>query len=164
MRSHQNRFTEKNKLHYFQSLLREEAIDFWQTRCIITETTLKDVLEKYRKLIAKDELEEVSKIKWNQLIYNPTKKNFLDFIKTPKKTATQAFYHRDARFVEIFLFGKVPVQIHATFPQQLNQKRVYRRSKLSTRGVFDINNSSRNQRVTINSMRYPVTVKGNRVK
>ena len=30
-RPHQNRITDDHKLHYIQSLLRDEAIDFWQT-------------------------------------------------------------------------------------------------------------------------------------
>ena len=62
--------------------------------------TLKDVLVKYRKDFAKDDSKEVSKFNWDQLIYNPSKENFLDFLKTLKNTATQTFGDRAAEFVE----------------------------------------------------------------
>ena len=40
-----NKITEENKLHFFQSLLRDEAIEYWQSIQITPVTTLKDVLE-----------------------------------------------------------------------------------------------------------------------
>ena len=48
LRPHQNHIIEKNKFHFFQSLLCEKAIDFWPTLLASPETTLKFVLDKYR--------------------------------------------------------------------------------------------------------------------
>ena len=44
-----NKITEEDKIHFFQSLLRDEAIDFWQTITISSTTTLQDVLQLFRK-------------------------------------------------------------------------------------------------------------------
>ena len=47
-----NKITEKDKIHFFQSLLRDEAIDFWQTIRISSTTTLQDVLQLFIKEFA----------------------------------------------------------------------------------------------------------------
>ena len=61
LRPHQHRMTEENKLHYFQSLLRDEAIEFWQTLRINSKTTLRDVLLQFRQKFAREDFKEVSK-------------------------------------------------------------------------------------------------------
>ena len=56
-----NKITEENKLHFFQSLLRDEAIEYWQSIQITPLTTLKDVLDLFRKEFAKEDLKEVAR-------------------------------------------------------------------------------------------------------
>ena len=51
-----NKITEEDKIHFFQSLLRDEAIDFWQTITISSTTTLQDVLQLFRKEFAKEDM------------------------------------------------------------------------------------------------------------
>ena len=55
-----NKITEENKLHFFQSLLRNEAIEYWQSSQITPVTTLKDVLDLFRKEFAKEDLKDVA--------------------------------------------------------------------------------------------------------
>ena len=61
-----NKITEENKFHFFQSLLRDEAIKYWQLIQITPVTTLKDVLDLFRKEFAKEGLKEVARYKWDQ--------------------------------------------------------------------------------------------------
>ena len=49
LRPHAHKLTEEQKLNYFQSLLRDDAIEFWQTLTITTETTLRDILTPSKK-------------------------------------------------------------------------------------------------------------------
>ena len=92
--------------------MRDEAIDFRQTLRITPKITVKDILEKHSKKLVNYDLEEVSKFEWDQLVYDPTKENFSAFLKTLNKMAAQAFRNRAAKFVEAFVFGKLPVQVH----------------------------------------------------
>ena len=80
LRPHMNKLTEEQKLKYFQSLLRDEAVEFWQTLKITTEATLQDVLQAFNKEYAKEDLKEVSKYKFDQMRYDPTKESFADFL------------------------------------------------------------------------------------
>ena len=80
-----NKITEENKLHFFQSLLRDEAIEYWQSIQITPLTTLKDVLDLFRKEFAKEDLKEVARYKWDQARYDPTTETFSDFLKNLKR-------------------------------------------------------------------------------
>ena len=111
LRPHMNRLTEEQKLNYFQSLLRDEAIEFWQTLQITTMTTLTEILQAFKKEYAKDDLKEVSKFKFDQLRYDPSTETFNDFLNKFKKIAKQAFGDKANEYTETFLFGKLPVQM-----------------------------------------------------
>ena len=106
-----NKITEENKLHFFQNFLRDEAIEFWQSIRITPLTTLEDVLDMFRKELAKEDLKEVARYKWDQARYDPTTETFNDFLKNLKKTAKQAFGEEADRVIRMFLFGKLPVDI-----------------------------------------------------
>ena len=106
-----NKITEENKRHFFQSLLRDEAIEYWQSIQITPLTTLKDVLDLFRKEFAKEDLKEVARYKWDQARYDPTTKTFSDFLKNLKKIAKQAFGDEADKIIKMFLFGKLPVEI-----------------------------------------------------
>ena len=106
-----NKITEENKLHFFQSLLRDAAIEYWHLIQITPTTTLKDVLDLFRKEFAKEYLKEVARYKWDQARYDPTTETFGDFLKSLKKTAKQAFGNEADNIIKMFLFGKLPVEI-----------------------------------------------------
>ena len=106
-----NKVTEDNKLHFFQSLLRDEAIDYWQSIQITPVTTLRNELYMFRKEFAKEDLKEVARYKWDQARYDPTTETFSDFLKSLKKTAKQAFGNEADKVIKMFLFGKIPVEI-----------------------------------------------------
>ena len=106
-----NKITEENKLHFFQSLLRDEEIEYWQSIQITPLTTLKDVLDLFRKEFAKEDLKEVARYKWDQARYDPTTEKFGNFLKSLKKTAKQAFGNEADKVIKLFLFGKLPVEI-----------------------------------------------------
>ena len=111
LRPHMHKLTEEQKLNYFQSLLRDDAIEFWQTLKITTETTLTDILQAFSKEYAKEDLKEVSKYKFDQMRYDPTTESFADFLTKFKKLAKQAYGEKANDIAETFLFAKLPIQI-----------------------------------------------------
>ena len=102
-----NKITEEDKIHFFQSLLRDEAIDFWQTITISSTTTLQEVLQLFGNEFAKEDMREVARYKWNEAKYDPTTQTFGDFLKDLKKIAKQAYGDEADKCIKMFLFGKL---------------------------------------------------------
>ena len=115
--------------------MRDEAIEYWQSIQISPVTTLKDMLDLFRKEFAKEDLKEVGRYKWDQASYDPTTETFENFLKSLKKTAKQAFRNEADKVVKKFLFGKLPVKISRFSKNSLWQtkRRVPRRNQ----NVFD---------------------------
>ena len=54
-----NKITDEAKIHFFQSLPRDEAVEYWQTNTINSMTTMTQVLELFRKWFARKDMKEV---------------------------------------------------------------------------------------------------------
>ena len=111
LRPHQHKLSEEQKLTYFQSLLRDDAIEFWQSLKMTSQTTLAQVLRYFKNKYAKEDLKEVAKYKLDQMRYDPTAETFNDFLNKYKKVAKQAFGDKSSDITETFLFAKLPVQM-----------------------------------------------------
>ena len=72
LRPHQQKLSEEQKLTYFQSLLRDDAIELWQSLKMTNQTTLAQVLRYFKKEYAKEDLKEVAKYKFDQMRYDPS--------------------------------------------------------------------------------------------
>ena len=61
------RLSAEANLQYFQSLLRKEAVVFCQSLTVTTETTLNDVLTKFRRKFRNTQLRVAARFKWDQI-------------------------------------------------------------------------------------------------
>ena len=112
LRPHAQILREEQKLNYFQSLLRDDAIDFCQILKITTATTLRDILVAFKKEeYAKKELTEFSRLKFDQLRYHPVTELLSTFLSNYKRIAKQAYRGRAQDIVQTFLFAKLPIQL-----------------------------------------------------
>ena len=111
LRPFQNKITEEEKLHFSTSLLREAAIEFWQTIRLTPDNTLREVFQMIRKEYARNDFKEVRRYQWDHFKYEPQHESFSDFLENHKKTAKQAFDSKTNDYVNAFLFGKLPAAI-----------------------------------------------------
>ena len=100
--------TNKAQLQFFQGLLRDAAIHFWQSLNITDNTTLDTVLRAFRKVYRNEKSEEAARIKWDALKYDPTTQSFTDFLHQFRKLAKQAFGNDANVFINKSLYGKLP--------------------------------------------------------
>ena len=113
LRPHQHKLSEEQKLTYFQSLLRDDAIEFWQSLKITNQTTLAQVLRYFKKEYANEDLQDVTKYTFDQIRYHPATETFNDFLNKFKKVVNQAFGDRSSDITETFLFAKLPSSTYA---------------------------------------------------
>ena len=89
-----NKITEENKLHFSQSLLRDDSIEYWQSNQITPVTTFRDVLDLFRKEFAKEDLKEVARYKWYQARYDSTTETFGIFPQKPEEDRQTSLWIR----------------------------------------------------------------------
>ena len=78
MAPHQTKVSEEAKLQFIQGLLRDNAIELWQSLTINHRTTLQDVLNAIRKEYSKHESPEVATSKWDKLQIDPATQTLSD--------------------------------------------------------------------------------------
>ena len=91
---------------YFQSLLRDDAIEFGQSLKITSQTTLAQVLRFFKKEYAKEDLKEVAEYKVDQMRYDPSAETYNDFLNKFKKVAKQAFGDKASDITNMAMAGK----------------------------------------------------------
>ena len=97
LKPHRHKLSEEQKLTYFQSLLRDDTIEFWQSLKITKQTTLAQVLRDFKQEYAKEDLQDVAKYKFEKMHYNPSADTFNDLLNKFKKVAIQAFADKSLR-------------------------------------------------------------------
>ena len=105
------KLTDDAKLQDFKSLLREEAIGFYQSPTVTKETTLNDVLTKFHEKLTQTDLKEIARYKKDQTKKDPTAETFSNVLKRFKVNAKQALQDNAGQQIQTFLFGNLPKTI-----------------------------------------------------
>ena len=91
-------------------MLRDDAIEFWQSMKITTQTTLAPVLRYFNKENVRRFVRKKKKYKFVLMCYNPSVETFNTFLNKYKKMANQAFRDKSGDITATFIFAKLPVQ------------------------------------------------------
>ena len=143
LRPHQHKLSEKQKLTYFQSLLRDDAIEFWQSLKMTSQTTLAQVLRYFKKKYAKEDLKEVAKYNFDQMRYDPSVETFNDFLNKFKKVAKQPLETNQAISPKRSYSPNSPSRCKMNWPWQGNMTHPWR--KFGHLSNADVNTLSSSQ-------------------
>ena len=83
--------TEKEKIHYFHSLLRCEALQTFRNMTDATCEHLNDILAGFRRQNVRQQPVATTRCKLENLSFNPSQQTFLDFLDQYQKLAQEAY-------------------------------------------------------------------------
>ena len=86
-----NQLTEENKLHFFHSLLRGDALQTFGNISSPNRENLTETLTVFRKKYVKPQSMATAKHKFQQLVFNPSNQKLIDFLDELQKLAKDAF-------------------------------------------------------------------------
>ena len=112
--------TEEEKIHYFHSLLRGEALKTFRN---MTEATLEhpnDILAGFRRRYVRQQSVATARCKWENLSFNASQQTFPDFLEQYQKLAQKAYGEDAPRFIETSFYAKMPPHLKKV----LNQARL----------------------------------------
>ena len=114
--------TEQEKIHYFHSLLRGDALQTFRNMTETTKTSLNDIIAGFRRRFVKTQSVATGGCKWESLTFDPANQTFQDFLETYQKLAQEAYGEDAPRFIETSFYAKMPAHLKRV----INQARLER--------------------------------------
>ena len=112
--------TEQEKIHYFHSLLRGDALQTFRNMTETTKTNITDITAGFRRRYVKTQSVATARCKWENLTFDPANQTFQDFLEIYQKLAQEAYADDAPRFIETSFYAKMPAHLKRV----LNQARL----------------------------------------
>ena len=100
--------TEIQKINYFHSLLRGNAL---QAYCNLDDTkkdNLEEVITAFKRRFGDFQSSAKARCEWDALHFDPTKQKLHEFLDALQKTAKEAFGSEAQRFIDKAIYAKMP--------------------------------------------------------
>ena len=103
-----NQLTEDDRINYFHSLMREDALQILENNNGPTRENLGKNLAVFRRKHVKPQSMVTAKYKFQKLVFNPANQKLVDFLDELQKLAKGAFGIAAHAIIEQFIYAKMP--------------------------------------------------------
>ena len=112
-----NQLTEEDKINYFQSLMRGDALQTFKNITSPNRENLVEILTVFRRKYVKPQSMATAKHKFQRLVFNPTNQKLIDFLDELQKLAKDAFGVAAQAIIEQFIYAKMPPHLKKSINQ-----------------------------------------------
>ena len=112
-----NQLTEEDKIKYFQSLMRCDALQTFKNITSPNRETLGEILTVFLRKYVKPQSMGTAKHKFQRLVFNPANQKFIDFLDELQKLAEDAFGVAAQAIIEQFIYAKMPPHLKKSINQ-----------------------------------------------
>ena len=112
-----NQLTEEDKINYFHSLMRGEALQTFKHITSPNRENLAEILTVFRRKYVKPQSMATAKHKLQRLVFNPANQNLIDFLDELQKLAKDAFGVAAQAIIEQFIYAKMPPHLKKSINQ-----------------------------------------------
>ena len=103
-----NQLTEDDRINYFHSLMRGDALQTFKSINGPTRENLQEILAVFRRKYVKPQSMATAKHKFQKLVFNPANQKSVDFLDELQKLAKDAFGIAAHAIIEQFIYAKMP--------------------------------------------------------
>ena len=103
-----NQLTEEDKINYFHSLMRGDALQTFKNIGSSNRENLTEILTVFRRKYVKPQSMATAKHKFQQLVFNPANQKLTDFLDELQKLAKSAFGVAAQAIIDQFIYAKMP--------------------------------------------------------
>ena len=104
----QNQLTEEDRINYFHSFMRGDALQTFKNNNGPTRENLGEILAVFRKEYVKPQSMATGKHKFQKHVFNPANHMLVDFLDELQKLAKDAFGIAAHAIIEQFIYAKMP--------------------------------------------------------
>ena len=112
-----NQLTEEDKIDYFHSLMRGDALQTFKNISSPNRESLGENLTVFRRKYVRPQSMATTKHRFQRLVFNPAKQKLMDFLDELLKIAKDAFGVAVEEMVEQFIYAKMPPQLKKSINQ-----------------------------------------------
>ena len=112
-----NQLTEEDKINYFHSLMRGDALQTFKNISSPNRESLTEILTVFRRKYVKPQSMATAKHKFQQLVFNPANQKLIDFFDELQKLAKDAFGVAAQAIIEQFIYAKMPPHLKKSINQ-----------------------------------------------
>ena len=112
-----NQLTEEDKINYFNSLMRGDALQTFKNITSPNRENLAEILTVFRRKYVKHQSMATAKHTFQRLVFNPANQNLIDFLDELQKLAKDAFRVAARAIIEQFIYAKMPPHLKKSINQ-----------------------------------------------
>ena len=112
-----NQLTEEDKINYFHSLMRDDALQTFKNITSPNRESLGEILTVFRRKYVKPQSMATAKHKFQRLVFNPANQKLIDFLDELQKLAKDAFGVAAQAIIEQFIYAKMPPHLKKSINQ-----------------------------------------------
>ena len=103
-----NQLTQEDKINYFHSLMRGDALETFKNITSPKRENLGEILTVFRRKYVKPQSMATAKHKFKRLVFNSANQKLIDFLDELEKLAKDAFGVAAQAIIEEFIYAKMP--------------------------------------------------------
>ena len=147
-----NHLTEEDRINYFPSLMRVDALQTFKNINGPTRENLGQILAVFQRKNVKPQSMATTKHNFQKLVFNPANQKLVDFLDELRKLAKEAFGIAAHAIIEQFIYAKLPPHLK----KSINQARL-------ENGTYEQLVAHLEKEIELNSLEAPYELKINTV-
>ena len=112
-----NQLTEEDKINYFHSLMRDDALQTFKNITSPNTENLAEILTVFSRKYVKPQSMATAKHKFQRLVFNPANQKLIDFLDELQKLAKDAFGVAAQAIIEQFIYAKMSPHLKKSIKQ-----------------------------------------------
>ena len=156
-----NQLTEEDKIYYFHSLVRGDALQTFKNISSPNRENLTEILTVFRRKYVKPQSMATAKHKFQQLVFNPANQKLIDFLDELQKLAKDAFGVDAQAIIEQFIYDKMPPHLKKSINQAHLENGTYEQIVTHLERELELNSLEYPDETQMNTVTHKQQIEGN---
>ena len=147
-----NQLTEDDRINYFHSLMRGDALQTFKNINGPTRENLREILAVFRRKYVKPQSMATAKHKFQKLVFNPANQKLVDFLDELQKLAKDVFGIAAQAIIQQFIYAKSPPHVKKSINQAHLENGTYEQIVTHLELELELNGLEAPDELPINNM------------
>ena len=156
-----NQLTEGDKVNYFHSLMRGDALQTFKNIDSPNRENLGEILTVFRRKYVKPQSMATAKHKFQQLVFNPANQKLIDFLNELQNLAKYAFGVAAQVIIDQFIYAKMPPHMKKLINQAHLENGTYEEIVTHLERELELNSLEYPDEIQMNTLTHKQQIEGN---